>query len=306
MDPDGPTPGYTRDERCVVLLIGEAATCGDARTAIDLIGGRLLAQLDWAAAADGPVAPAAAPILMIEAEGVDDTLLDRALPRLDAFASALELPVIVAFAESQIDVVAAALLGRHVQLLCAPSMAERVAALAVAAELAGPPSLSDTWRESEATRLQRLNEEVARIADILARLTRDEPPTDVEDRRRTFDPGPMAAAPADPQEIRRTIRARRLRDQFFGSRLFEDPAWDMLLDLYAAELERNRVSVSSLCIAAAVAPTTALRWISKMSDAGLFVRQPDPHDRRRAFMALSAQASEAMRGYMAAARRAES
>jgi DNA-binding MarR family transcriptional regulator len=91
-----------------------------------------------------------------------------------------------------------------------------------------------------------------------------------------------------------------LRDQFFGTALFEDPGWDMLLDLYAAELEQARVSVSSLCIAAAVAPTTALRWIARMTDTGLFERRPDMHDRRRAFMVLSERASEAMRGYILA------
>lgn len=70
----------------------------------------------------------------------------------------------------------------------------------------------------------------------------------------------------------------------------------MLLDLYAAHLEGTQVSVSSLCIAAAVAPTTALRWIGKMTEAGLFTRQPDPVDRRRAFMVLTERALEGMRG----------
>ena len=96
-----------------------------------------------------------------------------------------------------------------------------------------------------------------------------------------------------------------MRDQFFGAALFEDPGWDMLLDLYAADLERRRVSVSSLCIAAAVAPTTALRWIARMTDSGLFERQPDPHDRRRAYMALSPPARDAMRGYFGAVLRNE-
>jgi DNA-binding MarR family transcriptional regulator len=305
MDRDRPAAGYTRDDRCVAIVIGEAATCRDALAAIALIGGRSLSRIGWDAVADDLIAPAVRAILLVEAEGIGDAVLDQTLPRIDAFAAALEMPVIVSFAQSQIDVVAAHLLGRHVQLLCAPSMAERVAALAVAAELSGPPSLSDPWRESEGARLQRLNEEVARIADILARLTRDEPLDDVEDRRRRFDAGPIAGAAIDPVEIRRMIRARRLRDQFLGGGLFEDPAWDMLLDLFAAELEQNRVSVSSLCIAAAVAPTTALRWISKLSEQGLFVRQPDPQDRRRAFMALSTRTSEAMRGYMAASRRVD-
>ena len=109
----------------------------------------------------------------------------------------------------------------------------------------------------------------------------------------------------DAQEIRAAIRARRLRAQYFEAGLLEDPAWDMLLDLYAAQLERGRVSVSSLCIAAAVAPTTALRWIARMTDTGLFERRPDLLDRRRAFMVLSDRASEAMRGYILATRGAD-
>ena len=101
----------------------------------------------------------------------------------------------------------------------------------------------------------------------------------------------------------RVLRARRLRDRFLGKGLFEDPAWDMLLDLYASRLEGRRVSVSSLCIAAAVPPTTALRWIKMLTDAGLFVRRADPTDGRRVFVELGADAAAAMRGYLRAVRR---
>lgn len=76
----------------------------------------------------------------------------------------------------------------------------------------------------------------------------------------------------------------------------------MILDLYAAELEGAQVSVSSLCIAAAVAPTTALRWIARMTNTGLFVRRPDPFDRRRAFLGLSVDAHAMMDQYIAALR----
>ena len=78
----------------------------------------------------------------------------------------------------------------------------------------------------------------------------------------------------------------------------------MLLDLYAARLERRRVSVSSLCIAAAVPPTTALRWIGTLHDADLFGREPDPTDKRRAHITLTARAADAMRGYFIAAGKA--
>jgi len=109
-----------------------------------------------------------------------------------------------------------------------------------------------------------------------------------------------ASQPVTAHEVREVIRARRLRTQFFRRGLFEDPAWDMLLDLFAAELECTQVSVSSLCIAASVAPTTALRWIAKLSAAGLFERHADPFDKRRAFIALSPGARACMQGYFAA------
>ncbi|MEY4159388.1 MAG: hypothetical protein RLZZ136_9, partial [Pseudomonadota bacterium] len=107
------------------------------------------------------------------------------------------------------------------------------------------------------------------------------------------------ALPA-PTKIRDILRHRRLRDQFFDAELFTDPAWDMLLDLGAAQGEKQRVSVTSLCIAAAVPPTTALRWIGQMITAGLFQRTEDTHDRRRAFIELTTKASDALAYYFAA------
>lgn len=96
------------------------------------------------------------------------------------------------------------------------------------------------------------------------------------------------------------LRQRRMREQFFPADMFADPAWDMLLDLYAARLERQPVSVSSLCIAAAVPATTALRWIKTMTDAGLFLREADPHDGRRIFIALADKSFDGMESYFEA------
>ena len=300
-----PAGGYAVEEAFAAMLVGGGPAIGDAVTAIGLLGGRIAQRLDWAAVRRIETA-LVRPVIVVEVGNIDNPLLAEGLAALDAFAVARELPVVVALDRAMIDPVAAVLFGRHVQLLCEPSIADRVAALAVAVELTQAPVLHDSWRESEATRLHRLNQEVARIAELLARLTREESGGEVEDRHLRYDVGPSREATGvDPQEIRRMIRARRLRDHFFAGGLFEDPAWDMLLDLYAAELEGVRVSVSSLCIAAAVAPTTALRWLTKLTEQGLFVRQPDPRDRRRAFMALAPQTREAMRGYLAAMHRIE-
>ncbi len=132
-------------------------------------------------------------------------------------------------------------------------------------------------------RLGSLGAEAARVAQALARLD-----------------APVIPPPLDLGRLRAMLRVRRERDRFFPAGLFGEPAWDMLLDLAAAGVEERDVGVSSLCIAAAVPTTTALRWIKTMCDAGLFERRDDPHDARRAFISLSDGAAAGMARYMAA------
>jgi DNA-binding MarR family transcriptional regulator len=103
--------------------------------------------------------------------------------------------------------------------------------------------------------------------------------------------------PIGEREVRALLKLRRNRDRFFGGNLFADPAWDILLELYAAELGQFRVSVGSLCTAAAVPATTALRWISHLEQEGMIVRRADPTDARRQFLMLSREATEAMSAY---------
>ena len=154
-------------------------------------------------------------------------------------------------------------------------------------------AFSDVGKDN-AARLRQLSDEMGRIASTLARLSTGPGSPAVKPS------GTSAAAPAiDADTIRAVIRARRLRSRFFSQELFADPAWDMLLDLLQAEIAQLRVPVSSLCIAAAVPATTALRWIKTMTEQGLFVRRADPHDGRRVFVELAPVASEAMRRYFA-------
>jgi len=99
--------------------------------------------------------------------------------------------------------------------------------------------------------------------------------------------------------VRGVIRVRNARDRYFPAEIFGDPARDMLLDLTAAQIEGRDVWVSSLCIAARVPTTTALRWIRTLCDAGLFARTNDPANARRAFIALAEPAAAAMAAYLA-------
>ena len=97
------------------------------------------------------------------------------------------------------------------------------------------------------------------------------------------------------------INARSLRARFFPGQIFADPAWDILLDLTRAKLEGQQVSVSSVCIAASVPMSTALRWVKQMTDANLLHRWTDPKDRRRDLIALTEPTADRMRDYLALA-----
>lgn len=284
-----------------VLLIADTLVAHAAATAIEASGARQVAAIDLTHAAAGIDDQPDADVLLVETAGTNPELLGAVLEVI-ADQAARGVAVIVSFPQTQLDQVAASMLGHRTQLLCAPGPADRAAALAVALAGRSGGRLREDDPESEAARLRRLNDEVARIADLLARIGRAPQPSGLADRSLAFA-GERDDAAIAPVEVRRAIRARRLRDQFFGGGLFEDPAWDMLLDLFAADLESARVSVSSLCIAAAVAPTTALRWIGRMTDTGLLERQPDPGDRRRAFMVLSAATRAGMVGYWQALRK---
>src|SRR5688500_6420902 len=89
---------------------------------------------------------------------------------------------------------------------------------------------------------------------------------------------------------RRLISERRTRDARLGPYLFGEPAWDMLLDLYAAHDEKKKLSVHSVCLASAAPPSTALRWLSRLESDRLIVRTPDATDRRRTLVELTPKA----------------
>ena len=121
----------------------------------------------------------------------------------------------------------------------------------------------------------------------------------VDNAVRGDDTAEVAARHAtSPGFVRRAISARAARRQFFENDLFADPAWDILLELYAARCEQKRVSISSLCIAAAVPSTTALRWIDKLRNDNMVARIPDPLDGRRTWVEISDTAFAAMTAYL--------
>ena len=112
-------------------------------------------------------------------------------------------------------------------------------------------------------------------------------------------PSVVAAGANDHLSVLQAMqRKRAARGKFFPKGLFEDPCWDMLLDLMINHLQGRRISVSSLCIASGVAQTTALRRIADLHDRGLVRRIADAKDGRRVFIELTEAGVAAMKRYV--------
>lgn len=284
-----------RDEPAILIFGDSEKALDSGRRAAGLAGCRVVAA--------GPIETA---VEQLERASADAVLVEQTggkesgglVALLDWLEAHHRRAVVVAPAEL-IDLVASRITNSDITHMCGPTEAELVQALGLASR-PEPARLHDVGREGHAL-LHQLSQEVGRIANILASLSEEE--AEGLATARAAAEREKDEPPLDPTYLRALIRARRLRDQYFRPELFADPAWDMLLDLMAARLEKNRVAVSSLCIAAAVPATTALRWIKALTDQGLFVRQADPQDGRRVYIELSDETARALNAYLRAVQR---
>ena len=298
-----------------VAIYGENAALRE-QIAADL-GGAGFRTIDGgsiAALIEGPIALLGDVVLVdcpvAGRRGMEGLML-AGLARLDMRVARSGAKLIVSTGLAGLDDVFAVLDQSAPQILVDPSRAERVVAVGRVMGEAGASRVRE-MAEEDRLALLRLSQQVEAIAQSLDRISRSDPGAG----KGLAEVRSAAAAPAgsgfvtpagqpplpDPRMVRQVIANRQARARFFDAELFGDPAWDMLLDLTAARGEGAEVSVTSLCIASGVPATTALRWLTQMVESGLFVRVPDPADKRRAFIALSDRSLTAMAGYFASLR----
>ncbi|MCP1469055.1 DNA-binding transcriptional ArsR family regulator [Sphingobium sp. OAS761] len=308
-----------RDDRAGMLVVGDGLDPQDLEPVADAAGLRLLGTTRLADAPARLDAQARCDALLLVCPDATP-LLERLLVHVETQAIQTGMAVVIVAGWDTMDLVFACSRNPRTILLCDPDRTELAAALIAVGDRTAPVGMVQEI-DRESARLQQLSEEVGRLARTIEALTHRSrlaaPSFDlgvrISDRASDYV-GMPALAPmgagrgADtpamaPAQVRDLLRARRIRADFLPGDLFADPAWDMLLDLLAARLEQERVSVSSLCIAAAVPPTTALRWIRTLTDRGLVERQADPQDGRRVFIALTSDTAEALTRWFIASRR---
>lgn len=88
---------------------------------------------------------------------------------------------------------------------------------------------------------------------------------------------------------------RRGREAAIGRELFSDPAWDILLELYAARLAQRRMSLRELARSIDVPESTTTRWIAVLRGRGLLTVVNDDGESMRARIELSAEGTAVMK-----------
>jgi DNA-binding MarR family transcriptional regulator len=91
------------------------------------------------------------------------------------------------------------------------------------------------------------------------------------------------------------LSGRRGREAALGRELFSDPAWDILLELYAARLGERRMTLRELARSIDIPESTTARWISVLSDRGFVIALNDRREMVEASIELSAQGLAVMK-----------
>lgn len=121
----------------------------------------------------------------------------------------------------------------------------------------------------------------------IAEARRDGPDAEPSDYR-----VPVPNPPEHPSHMEKAqalYAHRRDRVKVFGAvaTMFQEPVWDIVLDLFIAHEKGIKISVGSACVAAYVPYTTALRWIRSMEQAEMVRCWPSESDKRVRYITLS-------------------
>ena len=157
--------------------------------------------------------------------------------------------------------------------------------------------MNDTGRTAGETRVIKLTsqdvDDARRLLSLLAS----------SDEMITIHPAPGSdeAVSVSKQSLlgkaKQLIASRRRREDIFGRTMFGEPAWDMLLLLYARDASA-RQTIGRLSNLSGTTKSTTLRWIDYLEQEQLVRREAHPTDRRAAFVQLTDKGRDAVELYL--------
>ena len=99
-------------------------------------------------------------------------------------------------------------------------------------------------------------------------------------------------------KARTLFEQRRARTRHFSAPMFSEPAWDMLLALYAVEDSERRLTITGLAELSGAPLTTALRWLDYLEQELLIERVSSPTDRRVMYVHCAPLGREKVDAYL--------
>lgn len=106
---------------------------------------------------------------------------------------------------------------------------------------------------------------------------------------------------SDPETKERLVgqllHARSIRSDHLPGKLFSDPAWDMLLHLFAAHLGRRSLSEAALFSSSGISAATGERWLIAFSLESLIERSKGAVQQAQPCVALSEKGRRSMDDY---------
>jgi DNA-binding MarR family transcriptional regulator len=122
----------------------------------------------------------------------------------------------------------------------------------------------------------------------------------IDERQSPTQPNDLSLESANSQFVDRPRLARFARrllvELDFRTRLFTksfigEPAWRLMLELYASTVEGKTITVTAACQATRIPSTTALRLLKLLEDEEIIARNPHPVDGRQSNIELTSRAT---------------
>lgn len=110
----------------------------------------------------------------------------------------------------------------------------------------------------------------------------------------------LARRPSHRERAQTLFDQRRDRARSFGvhAKVFQEAAWDLLLELFLCHEDGRTPSTTSVAYGAGVPITTALRSLKKLEGDGLIESSMDPTDTRVRRIVMTSDAVGMMRRYL--------
>lgn len=134
--------------------------------------------------------------------------------------------------------------------------------------------------------LWTLHKDLSRLAEILADVAQD-----AEANRQS---GSVATLPDPRAFFSQLLALRRARDTFFDGVLFGEPAWDIMLALMIARIDKREMRISELVGLTQTTDSLARMHVQALMNAQLIQRYDDGDDEGDYHISLSDEAARRM------------